>query len=588
MNDAREEIRSRLAIEDVIGEYVQLKRSGRLWRGLSPFTNEKTPSFFVTPDKNIWHDFSSNRGGDIYAFVMEMEGLDFRGALEFLARKAGVDLSQYDSSRSRTNADKRQRILEMNDISKNHFQQCLVKSKTALDYAKSRGLQKDTILDWGIGFAPGQPKLKELLVSKKYTECEIREAGLIGGAGGAMFRSRLMMPLCDGQGQVVGFSGRIIGPGEPKYINSPQTLLYDKGRQVFGLYMAKKAIREQDRAIVVEGNLDVISSHQAGIKNVVAAAGTALTFDHLKSLSRLTQNICFCFDADKAGIAATERAIPMAQDLNLNLSIITIDGAKDPDELVRQNPDSWQKAIESAKPAIQWLIEVYADKVDLATAEGKKVLTNHVLALIKKLRDPVEQDHYLQELSRLTGASMTALTSKLEGNSMLAQPRLKNSKLERTNIRRRDEKVYLNYIFATSLKWSKLAGLLYNIPDRYLDQELYKIRWFILEEEKEILAEDEVVSRLAELELIADQLFAEKQSDRDELMDYYRNLELVNYELDLKSLKVQFSTCENPEKAKLLNETIKSYNKIVVDLQSTGVHDSFQKLQDLWASRDHN
>jgi DNA primase len=586
MNDAREEIRSRLAIEDVIGEYVQLKRAGRLWRGLSPFTNEKTPSFFVTPEKNIWHDFSSNRGGDIYAFIMEMEGVDFRGALEILARKAGVDLSQYDSSTSRTNADKRQRILEMNSLAKNYFQQSLVKSKTALDYAKLRGLNKDTILEWGIGFAPEQSKLKELLESKKYTINDIREAGLIGGSGGAMFRSRLMMPLCDGQGQIVGFSGRIVGPGEPKYINSPQTILYDKGRQVFGLHMAKKAIREQDRVIVVEGNLDVISSHQAGVKNVVATAGTALTFDHLKSLSRLTQNISFCFDADKAGVAATERAIPMAQDLNLNLSIVEVGDAKDPDELIRQDPKAWELAVTSPKPAIQWLIDVYASRVDLTTAEGKKVLTDHVLTTMRKLRDPVEQDHYLRVLSNQTGASMTALTHKLEGDASLKQPKLKHTEVSRTSIRRRDEKVYLNYIFAASLKWSKLAGLLANIPDHYLDQELYKIRWFILEGDREMLAEDEVISRLAEVELIADQLFADKQSDRDELMDYYCNLELVNYELDLKSLKAQFSSCEDAEKAKLLNDTIKSYNKVIVDLRNTGVHDSFQKLQDLWASRE--
>jgi DNA primase len=305
-------------------------------------------------------------------------------------------------------------------------------------------------------------------------------------------------------------------------------------------------------------------------------------------LSRLTQNILFCFDADKAGITATERAIPMAQDLNLNLSVITIDGAKDPDELIRSNPEDWQKAITVSKPAIQWLIDVYTGRVDLTTAEGKKILTSHVLGLMKKLRDPVEQDHYLRVLSKLTEASMTALVNKLEGNNVLSQSHLKNTKLERASIRRRDEKVYLNYIFAASLKWSKLAGLLANIPDRYLDQELYKIRWFILEDDREILAEDEVVNRLAEIELIADQLFTNKQSDRDELMDYYRNLELVNYELDLKSLKAQFSACEDVEKAKLLNETIKSYNKIIVDLQTTGVSDSFQKLQDLWASRGHS
>ncbi|MDR1300824.1 MAG: DNA primase [Candidatus Nomurabacteria bacterium] len=587
MNDAKEEIRARLAIEDIVGEYVQLRRSGRLWRGLSPFTNEKTPSFFVTPEKNIWHDFSANKGGDVYAFIMEMEGVDFRGALELLARKAGVDLTQYDTRVSKSNNDKKHRILEMNNIAKNYFQQNLVHSKPALEYVKQRHLNKGTIMEWGIGYAPESPTLKNLLEKKTYKIEEIRSAGLIGGRGGAMFRSRLIIPLSDTQGQVVGFTGRIIGDGEPKYLNTPQTLLYDKGRQVFGLHLAKKSIREHDKVIVVEGNLDVISSHQAGVKHVVAAAGTALTRDHLKSLSRLTQNISLCFDADKAGIAATERAIPMAQELNLVLSIITIDGAKDPDELIQQSPQKWQNIIENPKPAIQWLIDVYSGRVDMTSAEGKKKLTTEALTLLKKISDPVECEHYLKVLSDLTGASMTALTAKLEGKSSLDSPRLKQNKAEKVSTHRRDEKVYLNYIFAASLKWPKYAGLLANIPDRYLDQELYKIRWFILEDYKEALAEDEATRRLAEIELIADQLFANKQSDRDELMDYYRNLELVNYETDLKSLRRQFSTVESSEKTRLLNETINSYNKIVANLKSTGVTDGFQKLQDLWSTREN-
>jgi DNA primase len=588
MNDAKEEIRSRLAIEDVIGEYVQLKRSGRLWRGLSPFTSEKTPSFFVTPEKNIWHDFSANKGGDIYSFVMEVEGLDFRGALELLARKAGVDLSQYDTRLSKSNSDKKRRILEINGLAKNYFQHNLVKAPVALDYAKKRGLTKATIIEWNIGYAPSQSNLKNLLEKKGFSQAEIRGAGLIGGQGGAMFRDRLMIPLTDGQGQIVGFTGRIVGPGEPKYINTPQTLLYDKGRQIFGLHLAKKAIRENDKVVIVEGNLDAISSHQAGVKYVVAAGGTALTRDHLKALSRLTQNVTLCFDADGAGVTATERAITIAQELNLILSVITIQGAKDPDELIQQGVEKWTTALTQAKPAAQWLIDIYTEQVDLSTADGKKRLTTEALSLIKKLNDPVEREHYLQVLSDRAGASLQALYNKMEGHAAPAAtpPRLKQNKAEKMQVRHRDVQVYLNYIFAASLKWSKYANLLANIPDRYLDQELYKIRWFILEDYREILAEDEVTRRLAEIELIGDQLFAKKQSDKDELMDYYRNLELLNYEMDLKSLRNQFTSTDDAETAKLLNKTINSYNKIVENLKSTGVGDDFLQLRNLWASRD--
>lgn len=586
MNDAKEEIRSRLAIEDIVGEYVQLKRAGRLWRGLSPFTNEKTPSFFVTPDRNIWHDFSSNKGGDIYSFIMEVEGLDFRGALELLARKASVDLSQYDSRISKTNLDKKRRILEINSLAQKYFQQNLIKSKTALDYVQQRNLTKETILEWGIGFAPEKHQLQQSLAKKGYQADELRSAGLIGGRGGDMFRSRLTIPLADAQGQTVGFTGRIIGPGEPKYLNTPQTLVYDKGRQIFGLHLAKKAIREKDQAVVVEGNLDVISSHQADVKNVVAAGGTALTRDHLKSLSRLTSNIVFCFDGDKAGITATERAIPMAQELNLTLTITTIKDAKDPDELIQQSPDKWLDCIKTAKPAAQWLIDIYQERVDLETADGKKKLTTEALALIRKINDPVEREHYLQVLSKVTGASMLALENKL--NSQDADEpirRTKQTKNEKIARSARDDLVYLNYIFAASLRWSKYAHLLANLPASYLDETLLKVRDFIINDDKKTISDDNVAQRLAQLDLIAEHKFANRSSDLDELLDYYKNLELLHYEKLVQSLRSQFLINTDSVKSGELNSSITSQHKIIQDLKATGPHDDFNALHEIWRSR---
>ena len=251
-SDAKEEIRSKLAIEDVIGEYVQLKRSGRYWKGLSPFTNEKTPSFFVTPDRDIWHDFSAGKGGDIFSFIMEMEGVDFRGAMEILARKAGVDLSQYQSAGARSVAARKERIYQMNNLAVNYFQRELIKAPAAMDYAsKKRRLTSETVLEWGIGYTPGHPALEKLLQDKGYSKQEMRDAGLLGYSGRELFYNRLMIPLRDRKGQVVGFTGRIIGDGEPKYLNTPDTILYHKGQQLFGLNFATQAIRKQGFSVIV-------------------------------------------------------------------------------------------------------------------------------------------------------------------------------------------------------------------------------------------------------------------------------------------------------------------------------------------------
>ncbi|HEX6416173.1 MAG TPA: CHC2 zinc finger domain-containing protein, partial [Candidatus Saccharimonadales bacterium] len=237
MQDAKEEVRARLNIEDVVGEYVQLKRAGRNFKGLSPFSGEKTPSFFVSPDKHIWHDFSSNKGGDVFSFVMEVEGMDFRQALEHLARKAGVDLSLYQSQGSADLARRKKRLLEAHDLAANYYQHSLLKNQHALEYVfKKRGLSKQIVQDFRIGYAPTKgDALVQFLVKKGFSKKELADAGLTNRFGGDMFRGRMTVPLMDGSGQVIGFTARIIGddPNAPKYLNTPQTLLYDKGRHVF-------------------------------------------------------------------------------------------------------------------------------------------------------------------------------------------------------------------------------------------------------------------------------------------------------------------------------------------------------------------
>lgn len=418
MQDAKEEVRARLNIEDVIGEYVVLKRAGRNFKGLSPFTSEKTPSFVVSPDKHIWHDFSSGRGGDVFSFVMEVEGLEFRAALEQLARRAGVDLSLYDSKKSGEIANKKKRLLEANELAAQYFQQCLLQNKHALDYIfQKRKLNKKIVQEFRIGYAPNSSDaLVQILQKKGFTKKELSDSGLTNRFGGDIFRGRMTVPLMNEVGQVVGFTGRILHdePNAPKYLNTPATLIYDKSRHVFGLSQAKAAIRSSNVSVVVEGNMDVISSHQAGVTNTVATAGTAMTEWHIKALARLGQVVCLAFDGDKAGVAATERAVLLAQATGVELRVIRLPSdAKDPDELIQKDVKLWQKAIEDAVPAMDWLLEYYANIHSTKEAVGKRTFTTAALGVVQKLTDEVEREHYMRRIAAMTDTSLDAVLAKL-------------------------------------------------------------------------------------------------------------------------------------------------------------------------------
>lgn len=422
MQDAKEEVRSRLNIEDVIGEYVQLKRAGRNYKGLSPFSGEKTPSFYVSPDKNIWHDFSSNKGGDIFTFVMEVEGMDFRQALEHLARKAGVELMEYESPDAKRRAALKKRAIEANELAARFYQQNLLRNQHALEYVfKKRKLSKQVVQDFQIGYAPDNGSaLTNFLLKRGFSKQEIADAGLSNRYGGDMFRGRMMVPLMDPSGQVIGFTGRIIGdvPNAPKYLNTPQTLVYDKGRHIFALSQAKEAIRKVEYVVMVEGNLDVVSSHQAGVRQVVATAGTAMTEHHLRAMKRLTGDVRLAYDSDKAGVAATERAIGLASQVGVELTVITLtDDAKDPDELIQISPKKWQQVIDAAVPAVEWVLEQYAARVDLTTAAGKREFTTAGLTVVAALNDPIEQEYYEQKIADMSGSSLEAVRSKRAGET---------------------------------------------------------------------------------------------------------------------------------------------------------------------------
>ncbi len=472
MSDAVADIKDRLNIEDVVSEYVELKRSGRNFKGLSPFTNEKSPSFMVSPEKQIWHDFSSGQGGDIFSFIQAVEGVDFKGALEQLARKAGIDLADYRtnvSSQSKSNAKAKERLFQAVEDAATFYQKELLKHTPPLKYLReTRGYEKQTILDFRFGYSPEKGDALTQALLKKYDMNELKKVGLSGERNGRsydMFRGRIMIPLRDSQGRPVGFTARLLkkDPDAPKYINTPATMLYDKGRQLYGFSQAKDAIRKSGFVVVVEGNLDVVASHQAGVKNVVASAGTALTQFHLKELQRFTGDVRVAFDEDNAGQAAVERTIPLAQELGLEMSVISLPSGKDPDELIKENPKAWQKAIEQYTYMVDWLINRIAGELDMTSAQGKRQFTSKVFGVIRQLKDPVEMEHYVGKVAERTGVSVETVKAKLDSQSAVTR-RLKQVKSAPHDDQDKEQRVREQHLLAIAVQRSDIAVQLQKVP----------------------------------------------------------------------------------------------------------------------------
>ncbi len=423
MNEV-EEIKSRLDIAEVIGGYIQLKPAGRNFKALSPFKQERTPSFIVSPEKNIWHDFSTGEGGDVFSFVMKMEGVSFSEALEMLARRAGVELT-----RSRTrgpSADTRQKLYDAVEAAVKYYHLSLSKNKTALEYLKKeRNLTPATIKAFRLGYAPDNwDSLTNFLVKKGFTMEQLKSAGLsaqkTGKSGGYdIFRGRIMFPIYDSQSRPIGFSGRVLNADaeSAKYINTANTPIYNKSTAIYGLAQAKEAIRNSSEAILVEGNMDVVMLHQVGTKNVVAVSGTALTSQQLKSLSHLADTIFITFDSDEAGERATKKAVELAAEVGANVKVIRLPAGKDPDELVKNQPEEFTKLKSKALSGLDYLFDYALRNFSASSAAGKKQISNFVLPAMNLLRDSIEQDHYVKRLAQSLDVSEDSVRQKLRNQS---------------------------------------------------------------------------------------------------------------------------------------------------------------------------
>ena len=416
--DPVEEIRSRLDIAEVVKDYVSLKRSGKSFKGLCPFHKEKTPSFIVSPDKQLAYCFGCNKGGDIFTFVQLLEGIEFPQALELLAKRAGVNLPKQSPGLQ----DRKTRLFEMQQLAAAHFEQQLWQSeagKPALSYLAKRGIKPETIKAFQLGYAPPDNQgCQNLLTKKGFRLPEIEEAGLIiKGKHGYFdrFRGRLMFPLTNAAGMIIGFTGRASSQTKgPKYLNSPETPIYDKGSILYGLDKAKNNIREQAEVVIVEGNMDVLAVYQAGTKNVVASSGTALTTNQLLLVARYAQQLLFSFDTDGAGQQAALRGIELALAEGLAVKVVKVLAGKDPDQCIREHPELWQKSLAQAQDYLDYCQDQVFAQHDLKTARGKTAAAKEMLTHISKLASAVEQDHYLKRLAKDLGVEAAALREDMD------------------------------------------------------------------------------------------------------------------------------------------------------------------------------
>jgi DNA primase len=420
--DSVQEVKSRLDIVDIVGEYLQLKPSGSgSFKACCPFHQEKTPSFMVNRPRQSWHCFGCNIGGDMISFIEKIEGMEFMEALELLAGKAGVTLPKFNKEQM----GEKKSLQEANEYICKLLQHNLLTSpeaKIARDYIQARGIDDLTADIWRLGYAPADwSNLQQKIKEQNITAADLIKIGIASPKENNQgiyyrFRSRLMFPIQDAFGHVIGFTGRILTDEKvAKYINTPETVLYKKSHVLYGLDKAKADIKRQDMAIIVEGNMDALTSHQFDVKNVVASSGTALTPEQLNLIKRFTTNIAIAFDMDAAGLEATLRGMDLARQMELNIKVIRYDQniAKDPDELIRKDLDHWKESIRNSKPLMEWVYQHAFEQFDESTPDGKKQIAQFILNECRHIPHPVERDAWIFKLAKDLDIAPDALRSAL-------------------------------------------------------------------------------------------------------------------------------------------------------------------------------
>jgi DNA primase len=446
MDDATR-VKEAIDIVQYIGRYISLKKSGRNFLGLCPFHGEKSPSFNVNPERGIFKCFGCGVSGDVISFVMQREGMSFGDALKLLADEAGITISKV--GKSDNEQQKEERLYEILELSARFYAHILQKHATAepaREYVRERGLGEvngsEIVKIFQLGYAPsGWRNLADFLLKKGYSLNELFESGMVvrsqKGEGERvryfdMFRGRLVFPLMNKVGKVVGFSGRVMDGSKPKYINTAETALFHKREFLFGFYQARETIRVEDSVIVVEGEMDMLSSFRVGVKNVVAVKGSALTVEHLHLIGKFTKRLMLCFDADKAGDMAQIRAINDAIERGFEVKVIQLAEGKDADEVIRRDEQEWREAIKNAVPFYDFLIDVAVRRYGVNSAQGKSQIAKEILPIIKQIGDLITQTYYVQKLAALLGVDevMVERMVRQGGELTETQPNLQKKRLD--------------------------------------------------------------------------------------------------------------------------------------------------------------
>lgn len=429
-----DEVKQRTDIVEVTSQYTTLAKAGRTFKGLCPFHSEKHASFFVYPEQQSWHCFGAcSSGGDVFSLIMKKEGIGFGDALRLLAERAGITIP----SRARQGAEKEKndRLYQANEAAAQYFHHLLVGSPSgegARSYLAQRGLSAKAISDFQLGYSLNSwDALKQYLTERGYSEGELVAAGLVveGDSGSSYdrFRNRLMFSIGNARGRTTGFGARALDDSQPKYINSPETPVFDKSSCLYGINLAREAIRKQDRAVIVEGYMDVITAHQSGFANVIASMGTSVTEKQVSTLKKLTRNTVLALDADAAGEEATLRGVGYENALGAEVKVAILPQEQDPDKVIKESPQTWQHLVDEALPIIDYTFNRAISKLDLATAEGKSSAVDKLLPIVTGVKDVVRQAHYLQKLAHLVGVSERKLEMVMEkskpSRGRLAAPR---------------------------------------------------------------------------------------------------------------------------------------------------------------------
>lgn len=590
MDSQAEEIKNKLNIVDIVSSYVKLTKTGINYRGICPFHSEKGPSFFVSPSRQIFKCFGCGAGGDIFEFIKRIEGVEFGDALKILADRAGVVLKK-TNPQLRT---ERQRLYEICELAASFFEKQLHGSdwgRKAKEYLLKRGISEESIKKWRLGYSPDTWQgLSDFLVSRGYNREEIIKAGLAvvsekGKNPYDRFRGRIIFPIFDLNSKVIGFGARIFKEIDKKetakYINTPQTLLYDKSNILYGMNFAKVAVRKNNQCVLTEGYTDAIMAHQAGFENTVAVSGTALTSQHLIILKRYTENLLLSFDMDVAGDTATKRGINLAESQGFNIKVINSYSEKDPADIILEDPKIWENSVNNARTIMDYYFDSAFSKYDKNTPSGKKEIGKIILPEIKRIQNKIEQSHWVQKLAEMLGVSEEVIFDELKN----IKEDINYFEIENNHINKIVEERSLSLSGRKKMIEEKIISLVLKDPenlDMIRDEHYYlfsdKNKNFIisaktslsniLETEKkaifaDFLKKEEYKDILDELALRAEVELEEDNSEEVGLcLLQLKDIELRN---TLNKLSEELKTEQDPQKKE---ELIKEFNNKAKELHN--------------------